>query len=96
VDGGDGTVARLLRVHGRVQGVYFRAATRQTAHRFGVTGWVRNSEDGSVEAWLEGEADAVDAVETWMLAGGPPSAEVVDADARSVDPEGHTRFEVRR
>jgi acylphosphatase len=92
----DGTVARHLRVHGRVQGVYFRAATRQIAHRFGVSGWVRNGEDGSVEVWLEGAAEDVDAVETWVLAGGPPSAEVVDADARWVEPEGHTRFEVRR
>jgi acylphosphatase len=92
----DGTVARHLRVHGHVQGVYFRAATRQTAHRFGVSGWVRNVADGSVEVWLEGAADDVDAVETWVLSGGPPSAEVVDADVRWVEPEGHTRFEVRR
>jgi acylphosphatase len=91
-----GTVARQVRVRGRVQGVYFRSSTRQTARRHGVTGWVRNVEDGSVEAWLEGEAEAVDDVETWMLAGGPPAAEVVDADVASVEPEGHARFDVRR
>jgi acylphosphatase len=91
-----GTVARLVRVRGRVQGVYFRSSTRQTARRHGVTGWVRNVEDGSVEAWLEGEPGAVDDVETWMLAGGPPAAEVVDAEVRSAEPEGHARFEVRR
>jgi acylphosphatase len=91
-----GTVARHVRVRGRVQGVYFRSSTRQTARRHGVTGWVRNVEDGSVEAWLEGEPGAVDDVETWILAGGPPAAEVIDADVRSVEPEGHARFEVRR
>jgi acylphosphatase len=91
-----GTVARRLRVRGRVQGVYFRSATRQTARRFGVAGWVRNAEDGSVEAWLEGDHEAVEAVEAWVHAGGPPAAEVVDVDVVTVAPEGHDGFEVRR
>jgi acylphosphatase len=90
-----GAVARYLRVRGRVQGVFFRSATRQTAGRYGVTGWVRNHPDGSVEAWLEGDARAVEEVQAWVLAGGPPSAEVTDADVRAAEPEGHDRFEVR-
>jgi acylphosphatase len=89
-------VARHLRVRGRVQGVYFRSATRQTARRHDVTGWVRNDDDGSVEAWLEGHAEAVEAVETWVAAGGPPAAEVVDVDVTPVDPAGFDRFDVRR
>jgi acylphosphatase len=89
-------VARYLRVRGRVQGVYFRSSTRQTARRFGVTGWVRNHEDGSVEAWLEGDGEAVEAVEAWVHTGGPPAAEVVDVEVRGVEPEGYDRFEVRR
>jgi acylphosphatase len=89
-------VARYLRVQGRVQGVYFRSSTRQTARRFGVTGWVRNHEDGSVEAWLEGDGAAVEAVEAWVQTGGPPAAEVVDVEVRVVHPEGFDRFEVRR
>jgi acylphosphatase len=89
-------IAHHLRVRGRVQGVYFRSATRQTARRFGVTGWVRNHEDGSVEAWLEGDEEAVEAVEAWVHTGGPPAAEVDDVDVREVDPEGYDGFEVRR
>jgi acylphosphatase len=89
-------VARHLRVRGRVQGVFFRAATRDHARRSGVAGWVRNVEDGSLEAWLEGDPEAVEAVEAWMLAGGPPRAEVADAQVRTVPPEGYDRFEVRR
>ncbi len=82
-------------VRGRVQGVYFRASTRQQAHRHGVTGWVRNRADGAVEAWLEGAPDAVEAVEVWIVTSGPPSAEVVSVDANDETPEGHSRFEVR-
>lgn len=88
--------ARHLVVHGRVQGVNFRAATRQTARRHGVVGWVRNRPDGTVEAWLEGEADAVDQVWAWISTGGPPAAEVDRVDVDAVDPAGHERFEVRR
>jgi acylphosphatase len=98
-DGGsDGAplVARHLRIHGRVQGVYFRSATRQTARRHDVAGWVRNDDDGSVEAWLEGAPEAVEAVETWVAAGGPPAAEVVDVDVTPVEPAGFDHFEVRR
>jgi acylphosphatase len=88
-------VARYVRVRGRVQGVFFRSSMREAARRHAVTGWVRNVEDGSVEAWLEGEPEAVRAVEAWALAGGPPSAEVVAADVRSTAPEGYVSFEVR-
>jgi acylphosphatase len=89
-------VARRLVVHGRVQGVYFRSATRATAHRAGVTGWVANRPDGTVEAWLEGAPDAVERVEAWIVTGGPPAAEVTDVDAIDEAPEGHERFVVRR
>lgn len=88
-------VARRVVARGRVQGVFFRASTRELADRHGVTGWVRNRADGAVEAWLEGAPDAVEAVEAWIVTSGPPSAEVVSADADDETPEGHTRFEVR-
>lgn len=94
--GGSDPVARQVVVGGRVQGVYFRTSTRQVAERHGVTGWVCNRHDGAVEAWLEGPADAVDAVEAWMVTGGPPAAEVTHVDASDGEPEGHERFEVRR
>ena len=87
-------IARHLTAHGRVQGVFFRASLREEADRRGVTGWVRNRPDGAVDAWLEGPADAVDAVEAWVHDGGPPAAVVdrVDVDERT--PEGHRSFRV--
>jgi acylphosphatase len=89
-------VARHVRVHGRVQGVFFRSATRRTARRFGVAGWVRNDVDGTVEAWFEGPPDAVESVEAWVNAGGPPSADVADVEVAEVDPAGAEGFEIRR
>ena len=55
-------IRRRIVVHGRVQGVFFRDSTRALASRQGVAGWVRNREDGSVEALLEGSASGVQAV----------------------------------
>jgi acylphosphatase len=89
-------VARRIVVAGRVQGVFFRTATRQQAQRHGVAGWVANRPDGTVETWLEGPPDAVEAVEAWILTGGPPAAEVRHYDLTVETPQGHTGFEVRR
>ena len=55
-----GEVARHVRVTGRVQGVFYRAWTREQAHALGVHGWVRNCPDGSVEAHAEGDEQAVE------------------------------------
>lgn len=70
-----------IRVHlfilGKVQGVYFRHNTRIIANRFGVKGWVRNLEDGQVEAVLEGDEINVNAVLEWCHRG-PPGASVND------------------
>ena len=52
---------RLI-VSGQVQGVFFRASTRDEARRLGVTGWVRNQPDGTVQAEAQGSAEAVDAL----------------------------------
>ncbi|MGZ4199172.1 MAG: acylphosphatase [Thermoleophilia bacterium] len=60
---------------GRVQGVYFRAATRQVGDRLGLQGWVRNRGDGAVEGHLQGDEAAVEAMLDWCRQG-PPSAEV--------------------
>jgi acylphosphatase len=58
-----------------VQGVGFREACVQRAHTFGLTGYVRNRRDGSVEAMLQGPADAVARMQAWLHEG-PPSARV--------------------
>lgn len=91
-----GEIARHLTVHGHVQGVFFRASTRDRARDAGATGWVRNDPDGTVEAWIEGDEAAVERVESWIRDGGPRNARVQRVDAEDADPQGHDRFEVRR
>lgn len=90
-----GTVAREVRVHGRVQGVFFRDSTRQRARRAGVSGWVRNAADGTVHAWLEGPPESVDGIIGWMRRGGPPSARVERVEERRATAQGFDTFEVR-
>lgn len=63
------------RIDGRVQGVYYRVATRRVARSLGLTGWVRNLPDGSVEALFQGPARAVDEALAWCH-DGPPGARV--------------------
>ena len=58
-------------VQGRVQGVFFRAYTKEEADRLGLVGWVRNRHDGAVEALIEGEAAAVDRMIDWLHQGSP-------------------------
>lgn len=64
-----------LLIQGRVQGVWFRESMRREAERLGVTGWVRNTPDGAVEAVVQGPAEAVDALIEWARSG-PPMARV--------------------
>ena len=60
-------------VEGRVQGVFFRACTRDEAVRLGLSGWVRNRPNGSVEALVEGEKGAVQKMVQWFQQGSPHS-----------------------
>ena len=62
-------------VEGRVQGVFFRASTREEASALGLTGWVRNCPDGRVEAIFEGEINKIDQILEWCKKG-PPGAVV--------------------
>ena len=89
-------VARRLVVTGHVQGVFFRASTRDRARDAGVAGWVRNRPDGSVEAHLQGPADAVDAVESWVRDGGPRDAVVDRVEAQDVDRTDAEGFTILR
>jgi acylphosphatase len=66
---------RLVRVEGRVQGVGFRDACFRRAQALGLTGWVRNRRDGSVEVMLQGPAEALARMLTWLHQG-PPAARV--------------------
>jgi len=90
-------MTRQIRVSGRVQGVGYRDALRAHAQRVGVTGWVRNRIDGTVEALLQGSPEAVEALIAWA-GRGPAMAEVsavaVEAPSAEAD-DAYTRFEVR-
>jgi acylphosphatase len=81
-------------VAGRVQGVWYRQTCQREAAAAGVAGWVRNNDDGSVEAVLEGDAAAVERVLAWMKLG-PPGAVVTNVDVRTESPDGETSFTVR-
>jgi acylphosphatase len=87
-------IRRHLIMHGSVQGVFFRDATRRTAEQHGVSGWVTNRPDGTVEAILEGPREAVQAVEQFCRAG-PEQAQVERMDATDEDPEGISGFSIR-
>jgi acylphosphatase len=84
-------VARRLLIRGRVQGVGYREAMVDAARRAGVAGWVRNLGDGTVEAWLEGSAPAVDSVIEWARRG-PRLARVAAIDIEEVTAENHREF----
>lgn len=62
-------------VHGRVQGVFYRASTREQAQRLGLSGYAKNLSDGSVEVLACGKAQAIDVLERWLWQG-PPAAVV--------------------
>ncbi|EEG09133.1 acylphosphatase [Pseudogulbenkiania ferrooxidans] len=68
-------MTRLLRIHGRVQGVCYRDGAVAEASRLGVSGWVRNRRDGTVEALISGEPENLLEFVTWAR-NGPPTAEV--------------------
>ena len=81
-------------VHGRVQGVWFRQSTLTEAERLGVSGWVANMPDGSVEAVFEGpRADVETALD--YVAVGPPHASVDHVDIAWSPPRGESGFTVR-
>jgi len=73
----DTMIEETKRVHviveGRVQGVFFRAFTRDAAVNLGLSGWVRNQPNGSVEAIVEGEKTAVEKMLQWFYQGSPNS-----------------------
>lgn len=87
-------VSVRLEITGRVQGVGFRYAMQREAERRGVTGWVRNRRDGAVEALVQGEADAVEALLAWARRG-PPGARVSEVKTSPAQEAAAARFELR-
>ena len=82
-------------VSGRVQGVGFRQSTAAEAVRLGLSGWVRNLDDGGVEVSFEGDPAAVRALANW-LEGGPPQSVVTELKLQEQPWQAHTDFVVRR
>ena len=87
-------IRRRVVVAGRVQGVFFRASTREQARGTGVSGWVRNRADGTVEAVFEGPPDAVERMVAYVRHG-PPRAQVERVEVVEEQPEGLRGFAVR-
>ncbi|MGC2047819.1 MAG: acylphosphatase [Gallionella sp.] len=81
-----------LVIFGRVQGVFFRDSMRREAQNLAVAGWVRNLNDGTVEAAVHGEAAAVDAIVRWAQRG-PQHADVTAVEIQP-DVGSYTGFEV--
>ncbi len=90
---GDRTRAHVY-VSGKVQGVYYRATTRDTAREHGIDGWVRNLPDGRVEAVFEGPPDAVETMIDWCH-DGSPAAKVDEVDVEYEQPAAIEGFDVK-
>lgn len=87
---------KKLRIKGRVQGVYFRQSALETAQALGVVGWVRNLEDGDVEAIAEGSDEALEKFVAWCHKG-PASAKVTEVQVTEWPASGEfTTFRIER
>jgi acylphosphatase len=84
-----------FRVRGQVQGVFYRASTEAVALRLGLSGWVRNCEDGDVEVLACGALPQLDALEKWLWQG-PARARVGSVHRSPVPLQVFDGFEVRR
>ena len=73
-----------LEIWGRVQGVYFRQSMVECAQSLGVNGWVRNRQDGSVEATVAGHPQAIERMLAWAHQG-PPGARVDRVDVQQTE-----------
>lgn len=81
IEGGQMKMRVHVYVTGKVQGVWFRASTQQKAQQLGITGWVRNTQEGTVEAVFEGEKHIVKEMIAWCQKG-PPLAKVCQVDIK--------------
>ncbi|HEX6844183.1 MAG TPA: acylphosphatase [Actinomycetota bacterium] len=91
--GGDPRVRRHVVVRGRVQGVWFRVTCAREAEARHVAGWVRNREDGDVEAVFEGQPEDVESMLAWCRRG-PSGARIDEVVAVEEDPSGRTGFAI--
>lgn len=83
----------VIRIEGKVQGVFFRAETQQKAEKLGLTGYVRNEPDGSVLIEAEGNENKLRSLKEWCWQG-PTAARVNNVSARKGALQGYEHFEV--
>ena len=86
-------VRKRVRVRGRVQGVYFRSEARARASALGLSGWVRNRRDGSVELAVEGDSASVEVLVAWCRHG-PAGAAVTRMEVGEEPPSGERGFSI--
>jgi len=84
-----------LIVSGKVQGVFFRATAKDVADEIGITGWVKNAEDGNVEAMAKGTQEQLQKFIDWCKKG-PPKAVVTDVKIAPADEQVFDQFNVIR
>jgi len=85
-----------LKIHGRVQGVFFRAGTQAQGERLGLSGWVRNTSDGGVEVVAEGPHEILEIFLAWCQHG-PPAAQVENVESSwSMGSGDFSGFNIRR
>ena len=84
-----------LIIKGKVQGVFYRDSARKEALKLGLSGWIRNMPDGSVEAMASGEEDQLLAFVTWCK-DGPPLAKVTEVIQRLAEPQAFNSFSIKR
>ena len=87
-------IRRRVVVAGRVQGVFFRDSCQRLATQQGVSGWIANRDDGTVEAAFEGDPAAVQALVDWCR-NGPPSARVSSIEVFDEEPQNERDFHVQ-
>ena len=85
---------RQFRIKGKVQGVFYRANTQKQAQALGLTGWVRNTDDGDVECVACGETEPLDKLEQWLHQG-PDSAKVDDVSSKKIDFQDFKEFSIQ-
>jgi acylphosphatase len=85
----------MIRVHGKVQGVWFRKYSCEEALRLGLRGWVRNEPDGSVLIKAEGKEESLRELMRWCQQG-PPLAAVTKVEVEALEMEGLKEFTILR
>lgn len=84
-----------LLIKGKVQGVFYRASAKDAAGELGITGWIKNTEEGDVEAVASGSEEQLEQFVSWCKAG-PPQAVVTSVRVNKMDDEHFDKFRILR